>query len=86
MFYVYVMQSKKDDRSYTGLTSDLRKRFQEHISNKVTSTKHRGPFEMIYYEACINKFDAIAREKYLKSEMGKRYLKTRLERFLSLTV
>jgi len=82
MFYVYVMQSKKDDRFYTCLTSDLRKRFQEHISNKVTSTKNRGPFEM---EACINKFDAIAREKYLKSGMGKRYLKTRRERFLSLT-
>jgi putative endonuclease len=85
MFYVYVMQSKKDDRFYTGLTSDLRKRFQEHIGNKVTSTKNRGPFEMIYHEACINKFDAIAREKYLKSGMGKQYLKTRLKRFLSLT-
>jgi hypothetical protein len=39
----------------------------------------------VYYEACINEDDAKAREKYLKSGMGKRYLKNRLKRFLSLT-
>ena len=47
--------------------------------------KERGPFELIYYEACLNEQDGLAREKYLKSGMGKRYLKNRLRRFLSLT-
>ena len=47
--------------------------------------KERGPFELIYYEACLNEQDALARENYLKSGMGKRYLKNRLKRFLSLT-
>ncbi len=37
------------------------------------------------YEACLNQHDAAAREKYLKSGIGKRYLKNRLKRFLSLT-
>jgi len=85
MYYVYVMQSGKDKKWYTGFTNDLRKRFKEHNSNKVISTKGRGSFKMIYYEACIDKFDAIVREKYLKSGMGKRYLKNRFKRFLSLT-
>lgn len=85
MFYTYVIQSKKDAKLYTGFTKDLRKRFNEHNSNKVASTKDRGDFELIYYEACLNRDDAIAREKYLKSGMGKRYLKNRLKRFLSLT-
>jgi len=75
----------KDSKYYTGYTIDLRKRFNEHNSNKVFSTKNRGPFSLIYYEACINEDDAKAREKYLKSGMGKRYLKNRLKRFLSLT-
>jgi putative endonuclease len=75
----------KDGKFYTGYTFDLRKRFNEHNSNKVFSTKNRGPFRLIYYEACINEDDAKAREKYLKSGMGKRYLKNRLKRFLSLT-
>ncbi|MFH0839680.1 MAG: type II secretion system protein GspG [Candidatus Omnitrophota bacterium] len=85
MFYTYVMQRKKDNKWYTGYTKDLRKRFQEHSDNKVFATKGRGPFDLVYYEACINEEDARMREKYLKSGMGKRYLKNRMKRFLSLT-
>jgi len=85
MWYIYVIKSKKDSCWYTGITNDLRKRISMHNSGKVSSTKNRGPFELIYYEACHNQDDAAAREKYLKSGMGKRYLKNRLKRFLSLT-
>lgn len=85
MFYTYVIKSKKDGRWYTGSTNDLRKRFKEHNNNKVFTTKSRCPFELIYYEACLNKYDAIVREKYLKTGIGKRYLKNRLKCFLSLT-
>ena len=85
MVYIYVLKSYKDGRWYTGLTQDLRKRFKEHNSGKVFSTKDRRPFKLIYYEACLNEVDASNREKYLKSGMGKRYLKNRLKRFLSLT-
>jgi putative endonuclease len=85
MYYTYVLLSKKDGKLYTGFTRDLRKRFSDHNNGNVPSTKNRGPFEMIYYEACLNEQDATAREKYLKSGMGKRYLKNRLKCFLSLT-
>ncbi len=85
MYYTYVIQSKVDKKFYTGSTKDLRKRFNEHNSGKVSSTKNRGPFMLIYYEACLNEHDARYREKYLKSGLGKRYLKSRLKSFLSLT-
>ena len=85
MYYVYVIQSKKDNQFYTGFTRDLQNRVQEHNTGRVPSTKERGPFELIYYEACLNEQDGLAREKYLKSGMGKRYLRNRLKRFLSLT-
>ena len=85
-YYVYVLQSKKDKRYYTGFTVNLRKRFKEHSEGRyVAWTKGRGPFELIYYEACENKQDARSRETYLKTSMGKRYLKNRLKRFLALT-
>jgi putative endonuclease len=74
-----------DKQFYTGSTGDLRKRFLEHNDGKVLSTRKRMPFELIYYEACLNEQDARAREKYLKSGMGKRYLKNRMKSFLSLT-
>ena len=83
--FVYVLLSKKDNKLYTGFTYDLRKRFNEHKTNQVVSTKHRGPFMLIYYEYCVNEQDARAREKYLKTGMGKRFIKNRLKRFLALT-
>jgi putative endonuclease len=85
MFYTYVLESQKDGRWYSGFTKDLRKRFMEHGRGKVASTKRRGPFILIYYEACINASDAVAREKYFKTGMGKRFLRNRMKRFLSLT-
>jgi len=85
MHYVYIIQSQRDKHLYTGSTNDLRKRFSEHNNRRVFSTKGRGPFTLIYYEASLNKQDARAREKYLKTGMGKRYIKNRLKRFLSLT-
>ncbi|HEY9585792.1 MAG TPA: GIY-YIG nuclease family protein [Candidatus Paceibacterota bacterium] len=85
MFYTYLLQSKKNSCWYTGVTKDLRKRFHEHQSGKSTWTKSRGPFTLTYYEACLNEQDARSRELYLKSGMGKRYLKNRLKRFLFLT-
>jgi len=84
-YYVYVLQSLKSGKWYTGYTIDLRKRFSEHQNNQAHYTKGRGPFRLIYYEACLNEYDAIAREKYLKSGPGRKYLKNRLKRFLSLT-
>lgn len=85
MIYTYVLQSIKDNKWYTGSTKDLRKRFNDHNTGKGISTKSRKPFKLIYYEACLDEQDARAREKYLKSGMGKRYLKNRLKRFLFLT-
>jgi len=84
-YYTYVLKSVKDGKWYTGITEDLRKRFKEHNQNKVISTKGRSPFKLIYYEACLNRSDAASREIYLKTGMGKRYLKNRLKRFLFLT-
>ena len=85
MYYVYVLQSKKDNLFYTGFTTDIEKRLLEHNQGVQESTKNRIPFEVIYFEWCINKQDAITREKYLKSGWGKRYLKIRLNNFFSLS-
>jgi len=85
MYYTYVLRSRKSGRWYTGSTKDLRERFNQHNHNKSSSTKKRGPYDLIYYEACTNIDDAKMREKYLKSTMGKRYLRNRLKRSLSLT-
>lgn len=79
--YVYVLRSVTSGRMYTGCTSDLRKRLLQHASDPGAKLG----YELIYFEGCLNSSDAYAREKYLKSGMGKRYLKNRNKRFLALT-
>ena len=83
MWYVYILKSEKTHRWYTGFTNDLRKRILSHNSGKNKSTKYGAPWKLIYYEACLNQKDARTREKYLKSGMGKRYLKNRLKFFFA---
>jgi len=77
-YYTYILKSKKDGKIYTGSAKDLRKRLNQHNKGLSTYTKGRGPFILIYYEACLLESKARSRELYLKSGMGKRYLKNRL--------
>jgi len=81
-YYVYILKSLKDEKFYTGYTSDLRTRFTEHQKGAVTSTKSRAPFQLIFYEAYRNKYDALRREKYLKTSKGKSTLRHMLREFL----
>ncbi|MEK7104604.1 MAG: GIY-YIG nuclease family protein [Patescibacteria group bacterium] len=78
MFYTYILKSEKDGKIYTGSTKDLRKRLIQHNKGLSTYTKGRGPFKIIYYEACLSEEKARSRELFLKTGMGKRYLKNRL--------
>ena len=66
MFYVYVLQSKKDEKFYIGYTSDLKNRFNQHCEGSVQSTKNRRPLHLIYYEAYTNEAAARNREANLK--------------------
>ena len=83
MYYVYILQSLKDENWYTGYSDDLKRRLEEHNKGLNYSTRKRRPFKLIYYEACLNEDDAKMRETYLKTGMGKRYVKNRLKFFFN---
>lgn len=82
MFYTYILQSKKNSQLYVGYTSDLKRRIREHNQGLNFSTKKYMPWEIIYYEACIEESDTKRREKYLKTTQGNRLIKRRLKDFL----
>jgi len=85
VFYVYVLQSKKDGNLYVGYTEDLVKRLKQHNKGAVESTKYRRRLVLIYYEACIEQRDALRREKYLKTAYGKRYIRNRLREYFDVS-
>lgn len=78
MYYTYVLEHTATGDRYIGFTHDLRQRVSEHNSGLVSATRHRRPWQVIYYEACLSKEKAIEREKYFKTGFGRRYLKNRL--------
>ncbi len=66
MFYVYILKSLKDTRLYIGSSDGLKQRLADHHAGKVTSTKHRRPLKLVYYETYRNRDDAKDRERSLK--------------------
>jgi putative endonuclease len=81
--YVYVLRSDRDHQFYVGFTKGLPARLQAHNKGTVSSTRNRVPFELVYWEGCLDQTDATQREKYLKSAWGKRYIKNRLRNYLT---
>src|SRR5580704_104629 len=48
MFTTYVLRSRATGRFYTGFTSDLLCRLEQHNADVSISTKHRGPWELAH--------------------------------------
>ena len=64
--YVYVLRCK-DNSYYTGWTNDLDNRILMHNSGKGAKyTKSRLPVELIYFEKCADKSEALKRECAIK--------------------
>ncbi|MCF6167403.1 GIY-YIG nuclease family protein [Lutibacter sp.] len=78
MFYVYVLYSKKHNRKYTGMTVDIAQRLKEHNTKQNKSTKAYVPWKVIFKEAFKTRIEARAREKYLKSGVGREFIKSLL--------
>ena len=84
MYWVYVLENRSDKSWYIGLTSNLKRRLQEHVGgygSRTTSLKKN--WYIIYCEGYLNKNDAIGRERFLKSGSGRRFLKKQLKHYLS---
>jgi len=79
MYYVYILFSHKLNKKYIGSTNDLKNRLKEHNAGRTPFTIKGIPWKLIYYQCFINKIDALAEEKFLKSGKGRERLKFLLE-------
>lgn len=70
MWYVYILQSRKDHGFYIGMTSNTEERFKRHNAGYVISTKSRKPFNMVYVEEYISRSEAAQRERQIKLYKG----------------
>ncbi len=73
---VYVLKCA-DETLYTGVTTHLKRRVNEHNTSNVGAkyTRNRRPVELIYFENCDDKVEAMKREYAIKQLSRKEKLK-----------
>src|SRR6188472_3694833 len=76
MYTVYALKSISRTYIYVGLTDNLTRRFNQHQEGKNKTTKPYRPFRLILSEPFETRIEARSREIYLKSGIGKEFLKT----------
>jgi putative endonuclease len=78
MFYLYVLQSQSTGKHYVGQTRDLAARVKQHndpTRSKVKYTaKDPGPWIVVHREEFPTRSEAMVREKWLKSGVGRDWL------------
>ena len=73
MYSVYFAKSLKNSKVYVGKTGkDPKIRVTEHNQGSNMWTRNNGPFKLIYYETFTCKADALIRERFFKTGIGKR--------------
>jgi len=70
IYFVYILKSDRDKSLYIGYTNDLKRRFVEHNTGKSRFTKHKTPYQFVYYESYASMSDAKHRESQLKKHAG----------------
>ncbi len=75
-WYVYVIRSS-DDSLYTGITTDVQRRFKEHCGTQKGARYFRGrqPLEVVYRESHPDRGSALRREADIKKLTREQKLK-----------
>jgi putative endonuclease len=76
MYFVYAIKSINRNYIYVGMTNKVERRFDEHNTGKNKTTRPYKPFKLFYSEKFRTRTEARKREKYLKSGIGKEFLKS----------
>jgi len=78
MYYIYILKSLKDGNLYIGRTNNFERRFREHNSGKVASTKSRKPFVLLEKVEVVSELDSVKLELkykkgYKREELKRKY-------------
>jgi putative endonuclease len=76
VYTVYVLFSERSGKHYVGFTGNLKLRLLSHneLSGKDWTKRYR-PWKLIHAEEFATKTEAMSREKWLKSGVGRAFIK-----------
>ena len=73
-YWTYVLKSGRDGIRYVGSGEDPFERLRRHNKGDYRFTKGHRPWMLIYQEEYPTRADAMARERFLKSGQGRKWL------------
>jgi len=76
IYFVYVLSSKIRNYIYVGLTGNPDVRIRQHQKGAVKTTRAYRPFDLLLLENLETRIEARKHEKYLKSGIGKEFLRS----------
>jgi putative endonuclease len=83
MFTVYILHSAAHNKTYIGQTKNLENRLLEHNETALKGfTVAYRPWILVHHEVYETRGEAMKREKYLKSGMGREIVKKIVVEFL----
>jgi len=72
-WFVYIIQSKKDNSYYIGCTDNLERRISEHNSGMSKYTSKKIPWSLKYFEIVEGMKAARKREAFLKRQRNRKF-------------
>jgi putative endonuclease len=77
-YYSYVLRSLKNGILYKGSTENIEKRLKSHNSGMVNFTSKHLPWELVLVEEFETRSEAIRREKWYKTGVGRDWIKEQI--------
>lgn len=78
-YYSYALRSLKNGIIYKGSTENIDKRLVTHNKGMVNFTSKHMPWELILFEEFETRSEAMKREKWYKTGVGREWIKEQLE-------
>jgi len=75
-YFVYILKSIKEDTYYVGSTQDVNSRLERHNQGRSKYTKTKRPWELVYWEKCRDRAEAMRLEREIKARKSKDYIES----------
>jgi putative endonuclease len=72
-YFVYILQSEKDQSFYIGYSENPAVRLEKHNSANSGYTSTKQPWKIVYTEEFETKGEALKREKFLKRQKNRSF-------------
>ena len=80
-YFVYILKSLQNGSYYIGSTNDLEDRFKRHNEGRVSYTKSKRPWELVYSEEHPDRSSVMKRENAIKRRKSAQFIEVLIKNY-----